>query len=251
VPIVVLPTATVTVPPDTVLCPGATQAFRLRAAPAGGTWAGAGVSAGNLFTPSLPGTTVLTYTVNPGTACPVVATRRVTLLAMPTLAPVQVLGACVPSAVAPVVVHYRQPATGLLADAVLTWDFGDDSPAVTGLDVTHTYLRAGTFRPRVMLRFNQSRCEQALALAPVVVEAMLIPNAFTPNNDAHNDFFEPRIGGCPPRLQVFSRWGQQVYESAAYQNNWGGAGLAPGTYYYLLTPPDGTAPIKGWVELLR
>jgi hypothetical protein len=52
-------------------------------------------------------------------------------------------------------------------------------------------------------------------------------------------------------LQVFSRWGQPVYESAAYQNNWDGAGLAPGIYYYLLTPPDGAAPIKGWVELLR
>jgi hypothetical protein len=252
VPIVVLPTATVTLPPDTVLCPGATQAFRLRAVPAGGTWAGPGVSAGNLFTPpAVPGTAVLTYTVNPGTACPVVATRRITLLAVPQLAPVQVPGTCVPSAVAPVVVHYRQPATGLLADAVLTWDFGDDSPPVTGLDVTHTYLQAGTFRPRVTLRFNQGRCEQALALAPVVVEGMLIPNAFTPNADSHNDFFEPRIGGCPPRLQVFSRWGQQVYESAAYQNDWGGAGLAPGTYYYLLTPPDGAAPIKGWVELLR
>lgn len=252
VPIVVLPTATVTLPPDTVLCPGAIQAFRLRALPAGGTWAGTGVSAGNLFTPpALPGTTVLTYTVNPGTACPVVATRRITLLAVPQLAPVQVPGPCVPSAVAPVVVHYRQPTTGLLADAVLTWDFGDDTPPVTGLDVTHTYLRAGTFRPRATLRFNQGRCEQALALAPVVVEGMLIPNAFTPNADSHNDFFEPHIGGCPPRLQVFSRWGQQVYESAAYQNDWGGAGLAPGTYYYLLTPPDGAAPIKGWVELLR
>jgi hypothetical protein len=252
VPLVVRPTPTVALPPDTVLCPGATQAFRLRASPAGGIWAGAGVSAGNLFTPpALAGTAVLTYTVNPDSACPVAARRRITLLAVPTLAPVLVPSPCVPSAVAPVVVHYRQPATGLPTEAVLTWDFGDDSPAVTGLDVVHTYLRAGTFRPRVTLRFSQAGCEQVLALAPIVVEAMLIPNAFTPNADTHNDFFEPRMGGCPPRLQVFSRWGQQVYESAAYQNDWSGAGLAPGTYYYLLTPPDGATPIKGWVELLR
>jgi hypothetical protein len=252
VPIVVLAAPNVALPTDTVLCPGSTQAFRLRASPAGGTWAGPGVSAGNLFTPpALPGTSVLTYTVSPGTACPVVATRRITLLAVPMLAPVLVPGTCVPSAVAPVVVHFRQPTTGLPTDAVLTWDFGDASPAVTGLDVTHTYLQAGTYRPHVTLGFNQTRCEQALVLAPIVVEAMLIPNAFTPNADSHNDFFEPRVGGCPPRLQVFSRWGQPVYESAAYQNNWDGAGLAPGIYYYLLTPPDGAAPIKGWVELLR
>jgi gliding motility-associated-like protein len=251
VPITVLNAPTVVLPADTVLCPGQQQAFRLRASPAGGTWSGPGVSGGNVFTPGLPGTAVLTYTINPGTACPVVATRRITLLAVPVLAPAQVPGTCVPSAVAPLVVHFRQPAIGTPADAVLTWDFGDASPTVTGLDVTHTYLKEGTFRPRVTLSFNQNRCEQVLTLAPIVVESMLIPNAFTPNADRINDFFAPRLGGCPPRLQVFSRWGQLVYESAAYQNNWDGAGLAPGTYYYLITPPDSAAPLKGWVELLR
>jgi gliding motility-associated-like protein len=250
--IVVLTAPNVVLPADTVLCPGRTQAFRLRATPAGGVWSGPGVSAGNLFTPSaLPGTTVLTYTMNAGTACPVVATRRITLLAQPVLAPVLVPGACVPSAVAPLVVHFSQPTASLPPDAVLTWNFGDDSTTVTGLDVTHTYLRAGTFRPRVTLSYNQNRCGQALALPPVVVLGMLIPNVFTPNSDQQNDFFAPRIGGCPPRLQVFSRWGQQVYENAAYQNTWDGAGLASGVYYYLLTPPDGSPAVKGWVELVR
>jgi gliding motility-associated-like protein len=249
--IVVLTAPTVVLPADTVLCPGSRQAFRLRATPAGGVWSGANVSAAGLFTPpALPGTSVVTYTVNPGTACPVVATRRITLLAQPVLAPVLVPGACVPSNVAPLVVHYRQPA-GLPADAVLTWNFGDDSTTVTGSDVTHTYLRAGTFRPRVTLRYNQSRCGQTLPLTPVEVLGMFVPNVFTPNNDQQNDLFAPRVGGCPPRLQVFSRWGQPVYENAAYQNTWDGAGLAPGIYYYLLTPPDGGAVVKGWVELVR
>jgi len=249
----VLGIATVAVPADTVLCPGSGQAFRLRATPAGGTWAGPGLSGGNLFTPpATPGTVVLTYTVNAGTACPVVATRRITLLAAPTLAPALVPGACVPSAVAPLVVHFSQAAAGLPTDAVLTWHFGDDSTAVvTGLDVTHTYLKAGTYHPRVSLSFNQGHCGQALTLPPVEVQAMLVPNVFTPNGDRQNDLFAPRLGGCPPRLQVFSRWGQPVYENPTYQNTWDGAGLAAGLYYYLLTPPDGGTPIKGWVELVR
>ena len=252
VTIVVLAAPVVVVPPDTVLCPGNRQAFRLRGTPAGGVWSGPGLSAGNVFTPpALPGTSVLTYTVNAGSACPVVATRRITLLAQPVLAPVLVPGACVPTAVAPVVVHFTQPTAGLPPDAVLTWYFGDDSTAVTGLDVTHTYRRAGTYRPRVTLSYNQHRCGQSLGLPPVVVLDMLIPNVFTPNADGQNDLFAPRIGGCPPRLQVFSRWGQQVYENVAYQNTWDGVGLAPGVYYYLFTPPDGSATIKGWVELLR
>jgi gliding motility-associated-like protein len=252
VTIVVLAAPTVVLPPDTVLCPGRNQAFRLQATPAGGVWTGPGVSAGNIFTPpTLPGTTVLTYTVAADSVCPVIATRRITLLAQPVLAPVLVPGACVPSDVAPLVVHFNQPAGGLPPDAVLTWYFGDDSTAVTGLDVTHTYLRAGTFHPRVVLSYNQNRCGQTLDLPPVTVLGMLVPNIFTPNNDQQNDFFAPRIGGCPPRLQVFSRWGQQVYENAAYQNTWDGKGLAPGIYYYLITPPDGSPALKGWVELVR
>ncbi|MGI4760772.1 MAG: gliding motility-associated C-terminal domain-containing protein [Janthinobacterium lividum] len=249
--ITVLSAPTVTLPADTVLCPGNRQAFRLRATPAGGVWSGPGVSAGNLFTPpALPGTTVLTYTVNAGTACPVVATRRITLLAQPVLAPVLVPQPCLPSNVAPLVVHFQQPS-GLPADAVLTWYFGDDSTAVTGPDVTHIYQREGTFQPRVVLSYNQNRCGQTLALAPVVVQKMFVPNVFTPNADGQNDLFTPRLGGCPPRLQVFSRWGQLVYEHATYQNSWDGTGLAPGTYYYLLTPAEGGAAVKGWVELVR
>ena len=247
----VLGAATVAVAPDTVLCPGSTRAFRLRATPAGGVWAGPGISGGNLFTPAAPGTFVLTYTVNAGTACPVVATRRVTLLAPAVLAPALVPGPCVPSAVAPLVVHFQQNPATLPPDAVLTWHFGDDSTSVTGFDVTHTYLQAGTYRPRVTLSFNQTRCGSALSLPPVVVQGMLVPNVFTPNGDGQNDLFAPRLGGCPPRLQVFSRWGQQVYENAAYQNTWDAAGVAAGVYYYLLTPPEGGTAIKGWVEVVR
>ena len=134
---------------------------------------------------------------------------------------------------------------------MLTWNFGDDSTTVTGLDVSHTHQRAGTFRPHVALHYNQARCGQNLHLPPVEVLDMFIPNAFTPNADYLNNFFEPCLSGCPARLRVFSRWGQLAFESAAYHNNWGGIGRAPGIYYYLLTPPDGAAPIKGWVELLR
>jgi gliding motility-associated-like protein len=102
-----------------------------------------------------------------------------------------------------------------------------------------------------VLRFNNNNCSAQVALAPIQVGEMFIPNVFTPNGDQLNERFAPRIGGCPPRLQVFSRWGQQVYENAAYLNNWDGAGLSAGLYFYLLTPAEGGAVVKGWVELMR
>ena len=59
------------------------------------------------------------------------------------------------------------------------------------------------------------------------------------------------VGGCTPRLQVFSRWGRQVFEQADYHNTWNGAGLPAGLYYYLLTDPATGRRLKGWVELMR
>jgi len=243
-------------PADTVLCPGSSQRFRLRAMPAGGTWSGPGISAGNVFTPTAPGTFTLTYAVGAGTACPATGTRRITLLAEPVLAPVARLLTCGPdsvaaAAIAPYTVRFSLPAAGQPAGAAVAWDFGDGTPLGSGASVQHTYLVAGTYQPRLVASFNQTRCSTATTLPPLTVQAMLIPNIITPNGDAQNELFAPRIGGCPPRLQVFSRWGRQVYDEAAYRGSWGGAGLAAGLYYYLITPTDGAAPIKGWVELVR
>ncbi|MFD1871852.1 gliding motility-associated C-terminal domain-containing protein [Hymenobacter bucti] len=251
----------IAMPADTALCPGSSRAFQLRASPAGGVWSGTGVTASGLFTPpSAPGTVAMLYTMGSGTPCATSATRRITLLAAPTLAPTEqplvcradssVASSSAP-AVAPYTVRFSQPSVSLLADAVLTWDFGDGSAPATGLSVSHTYTKPGSFQPTATLRYSGSHCSVQVSLAPVQVQEPLIPNVFTPNGDQQNDFFAPRLGGCQPRLQVFTRWGQKVYESPAYFNNWDGQGQAAGIYYFLITPTDGRAPIKGWVELIR
>jgi len=251
----------VTMPADTTLCPGSSRAFQLRALPAGGVWSGPGVTASGMFTPpATPGTVAMVYTMGGNTPCATSATRRITLLAAPTLAPAEQPLVCrldssrastLAPAVAPYTVRFSQPVATLLADAVMTWDFGDGSAPATGLNVTHTYTAAGSFQPTATLRYSGSSCSVQVALAPVQVQEPLVPNVFTPNGDNQNDFFAPRLGGCQPKLQVFTRWGQKVYESPAYFNNWDGSGQAAGIYYFLLTPTDGRPPIKGWVELIR
>jgi hypothetical protein len=251
----------IAMPADTVLCPGSSRAFQLHASPAGGVWSGPGITASGLFTPAAtPGTVAMLYTMGGGTPCATSATRRITLLAAPTLAPAEQPLVCRADssrasssapAVAPYTVRFSQPGAALLADAVLTWDFGDGSAPATGLSVTHTYTAAGSFQPTATLRYSGSRCSAQVSLAPVQVQEPLVPNVFTPNGDNQNDYFAPRLGGCQPRLQVFTRWGQKVYESPAYFNDWDGRGQAAGLYYFLLTPTNGTAPLKGWVELIR
>ncbi|MCK7554700.1 gliding motility-associated C-terminal domain-containing protein [Chitinophaga sedimenti] len=64
---------------------------------------------------------------------------------------------------------------------------------------------------------------------------LLFPNTFTPNGDGKNERFI--IGGLDKyqgaKLQVFNRWGSQVYRSNDYRNDWNGSGLAESTYYYI------------------
>ncbi|WP_443943537.1 Calx-beta domain-containing protein [Pedobacter sp. AW1-32] len=84
-----------------------------------------------------------------------------------------------------------------------------------------------------------------------------IPNLFTPNGDGRNDTFE--IRGLnqyqETELSIVNRWGNEVYHSRGYQNNWTGEGLNEGTYYYLLRAKRAGSNewtvFKGYITLIR
>ena len=87
-----------------------------------------------------------------------------------------------------------------------------------------------------------------------------LPNAFTPNNDGHNDLF--RVANLSPNLDqvqisIFSRWGKKVF-SGKNNNGWDGKykgkELPSDVYAYLiiLDCADGEKKIlKGDVALMR
>jgi gliding motility-associated-like protein len=77
-----------------------------------------------------------------------------------------------------------------------------------------------------------------------------IPNVFTPNGDASNQYFQVKPLVENSRLKVFNRWGRTVYEAGSYQNNWDGEGISDGKYYYTFTPACGQ-PQKGILSILR
>jgi len=91
-----------------------------------------------------------------------------------------------------------------------------------------------------------------------------IPEIFTPNNDGINETFEiPGIEDYPNNtIQIFNRWGAEVFGKTAYQNEWNGSTtsnlvigegeLPTGTYYYILDlNGDGSTIYKGYVYLKR
>ncbi|WP_169303350.1 T9SS type B sorting domain-containing protein [Pedobacter cryophilus] len=77
------------------------------------------------------------------------------------------------------------------------------------------------------------------------ITKLFIPKGFSPNGDGINDFFvvQNTSSGLPVELEVFNRWGNAVYKSTNYTNNWSGKcsegiyigqDLPPGTYYYIV-----------------
>jgi gliding motility-associated-like protein len=81
-----------------------------------------------------------------------------------------------------------------------------------------------------------------------------IPNVFTPNGSQGNDSFEieglEKYSGAD--LQIFNRWGQLVYESTNYRNDWRAVDQSEGTYWYILKLPYGRkTEYKGNVQILR
>ncbi|SFC22479.1 conserved repeat domain-containing protein/gliding motility-associated C-terminal domain-containing protein [Zunongwangia mangrovi] len=96
---------------------------------------------------------------------------------------------------------------------------------------------------------------------------LMVYNEFTPNNDGSNDVFRiDCIENYPNnKLEVYNRYGDLVFETSGYQNNWDGTAnrgavltnkpLPVGTYYYVLQV-DGRGEIdnvnmQGWLYIMR
>ncbi|MFZ9207333.1 MAG: gliding motility-associated C-terminal domain-containing protein, partial [Sediminibacterium sp.] len=89
------------------------------------------------------------------------------------------------------------------------------------------------------------------AVIPVVT--YIIPDAFSPNRDGINDrFVVIRPYQSVISLQVFNRWGNVVYRSDNYNNEWdgrgmsqyGGGDLPEGTYFYLIRSREQSGEVK-------
>jgi gliding motility-associated-like protein len=98
----------------------------------------------------------------------------------------------------------------------------------------------------------------------VKYDKVTIPDVITPNGDGFNDrwvILTP--AGMKVKASIFNRWGQQVYKSDDYRNDWNGTGnggflgnnLPNGTYFYVVELSgagiNGTEIRKGSITLKR
>ena len=108
-------------------------------------------------------------------------------------------------------------------------------------------------------------CTQKYAtlLQDTACHDIVIFNAISPNGDGINDTWEIQGLQHYPNntVQVFDKWGDEVFQESNYKNDWvgmgkGGKELPDGTYYYLVKingqkTPDGHDAFTGYLMIKR
>jgi gliding motility-associated-like protein len=79
----------------------------------------------------------------------------------------------------------------------------------------------------------------------------LFPNLITPNGDGKNDALQiAPIHLESGHLEVYSSWGDLIYESRNYQQDWEATTISEGIYYYRYRS-ENDCDIKGWIQIVR
>lgn len=109
------------------------------------------------------------------------------------------------------------------------------------------------------LFIGDSGCDSTVIVELSVIDCdsiFEISNVCTPNDDGQNDTWKVSdinfISGCA--VEIFNRWGQLVYTSTDYQNDWAGTKngeiLPDGVYYYVISC-DEDKEYQGPINLMR
>lgn len=118
------------------------------------------------------------------------------------------------------------------------WTFGDGDTALVN-NPAHSYSDTGSY---IICHFTETElgCSDTSCQEIYVIDIELIlPNIITPNADGINDALYIKAIEYYPgnKVMVFNRWGNKIFETTDYKNDWKAPGVADGVYYYVLEAP--------------
>ena len=217
--------------------------------PGAGIYTGTGVSGGQLFTPSVvsQGTVTLLYTYAANNTCNANISQTITVFPTPKVnaGPDQTLlqgGSLTINAT----------ATG--NNLAYLWSPPYAISAINSLTPTVSPANDQYYQ---IVATSSDGCSASDQVFIKVLPDVKVPNVFSPNGDAINDTWQIRYldsyPGCV--VDVFNRYGQQVFHSVGYTKPWDGTfngqPLPVATYYYIINPKNGRAMINGSVTIIR
>ncbi len=238
---------TVTAQDETVVCPG-DQAI-LNAVPGGGTspfsyvWS----SGGNTASESVNPITTTTYEVIITDGCGKMDTTEA-IVTVPTYNPVLIDlvendTLCLGSSGA-----YQTIASEGAGQFSYYWVSSTDSIAGNPVSIAATQTDIITvYAIDQCGNVNNTDFEIYVEVCDLV-----IPNIITPDGDGQNDAFEVlNIEKVDHNLQIFGRWGNLLFETDNYQNDWNGDGYSSGTYMYVITVPEQDKVYNGYFVVTK
>lgn len=229
-----------------------TQAVVSNNMPGTGAFTGRGITAAGNFSPvnAGAGTHAITYTYTATNGCSTSVSKNI-------------------------IVHPAPVANAGRDKAVLVGTAGINlAPAlITGIPVTYTWSPA-TFldnpniaNPKIenitrdivyILTVTSNKgCVDTDDVAVKLVTEVKLPNIFSPNGDGINDTWNIEFLESYPNsvLSIFNRYGQEIKRFTNYKTPWDGTingkPVSNGTYYYVIDLKNGSAVIKGFVDIIR
>jgi gliding motility-associated-like protein len=148
----------------------------------------------------------------------------------------------------------------------INWNFGDPTSGAnnvsTSLNPSHQFSEIGTYQITAIVEFdcytdtiteNITLFKCTDTVTPIL--PLEFPNVISANDDGINDLFEIQNLTKNTEVIILNRWGNVVFSSSNYQNNWDGKDtsgkeLSDGVYTYKFTTETGTIG-HGFVYLVR
>jgi len=136
------------------------------------------------------------------------------------------------------------------ANTSYEWNLGDGTIIENLNNINHIYLYSGEYDVS-LISLNEFDCIDTVIYQIIIDPGgfdLFIPNAFTPNNDEHNELFV--IKGryiIDFNIKIFNRWGKKIFESDNIEKHWDGRFqgklVQQEKYTYLVTVLDVNADI--------
>jgi gliding motility-associated-like protein len=129
-----------------------------------------------------------------------------------------------------------------------------DSTTISSENISYTFENEGTYEVLLVVT-DANGCIDSVMQVITITGDLQIPNVITDNSDGVNDIFEIQGLKENTSLVILNRWGQKVFETSNYANDWKGLDLTgekltEGVYSYFLQTAEGQKE-HGFVHLIR
>jgi gliding motility-associated-like protein len=196
-----------------------------------------------------PGTYPLTVSLRHNGRTVLTATASAYIFATPSVSLGTDTTVCTPFALR------LAPRTAIPAGSALRWQDGSTGPSFTA-NTPGTYwvelTTSSSCTARATITISEKPNCTTVVVAPPTPLPVMIPNVITPNGDATNEYFVLQgLTAADWKVQVFNRWGRQIFEQEKYDNRWAAQGQPAGLYYYLLQHTATSQQYRGWIEVVK